>query len=278
MIKQIFIFYLNLKFRLFYKLRPQACLDEIFNLFRSPQKGKFKQTPEFLARAKKKTVQSGALDIQTYQWDGRHQHILLLHGWQSNSSRWKGLVDALSKQGYKITAVDLPAHGNSEGKRLDLPLISQLLSVCMQQFSPDMIIAHSLAASGVVYKNWVCPFPENLRLILLAPPGHMLDLLENFRSILRLPQKIIDQLNPLVRENTGVSIEDCSIPEFGKSLSQKGYILQAENDKIVPVSAAKKLNNHWDKGNLVLSKTSGHSLNDAYSQKTILTFVENLFQ
>jgi|AntDeeMinimDraft_5_1070356.scaffolds.fasta_scaffold00287_3 pimeloyl-ACP methyl ester carboxylesterase len=275
--KKIVIRSIGTELQVLYKLKPEKTLRKIFKLFCTPQKGKFKELSVFLTQAKGAKFNISGESVQTYHWEGPAKHILLVHGWQSNSSRWEGLIGKLQQKNHAVTAVDLPAHGNSTGKHLDLRLISATVKTCLEKFQPDMIIAHSLSASGIVYENWRNPLSENLKLILLSPPAEMIDLLENFRSILHLPQKIINQLDPLVQENLGVSKSDCSIPKFAENLTQEGLLLHDRQDKIVPLSAAKKLNRAWKKGEFIVTNNSGHSLNDAHCQKTILNFVENQF-
>ncbi|MDA7849530.1 alpha/beta hydrolase, partial [Flavobacteriaceae bacterium] len=61
------------------------------NLFSKPRNGKL--TPHinsFLETATSKTIlHYNSLPIQTYQWEGTKETVLLAHGWESNSGRWR---------------------------------------------------------------------------------------------------------------------------------------------------------------------------------------------
>jgi pimeloyl-ACP methyl ester carboxylesterase len=45
----------------------------------------------------------------------------LVHGWESNASRWGNLLPYLKKSGSTIIAIDGPAHGLSSGKEFSIP-------------------------------------------------------------------------------------------------------------------------------------------------------------
>src|ERR1044071_1814734 len=47
--------------------------------------------------AVQETFQFKGIDIQTYRWGSGDKKILLLHGWQSHTYRWKVYIEALSK-------------------------------------------------------------------------------------------------------------------------------------------------------------------------------------
>lgn len=46
---------------------------------------------------------------------GEGAPFLILHGWGSNSERWKNAGEQLSQQGYKVIIPDLPGFGKSDG-------------------------------------------------------------------------------------------------------------------------------------------------------------------
>ena len=55
----------------------------------------------------------------TYRWLGKKETILLAHGWESNSFRWKDLIVKLDTAlDYNVIALDAPAHGRSSGESI----------------------------------------------------------------------------------------------------------------------------------------------------------------
>lgn len=53
--------------------------------------------------------------------------VLLVHGWEGRGSQLGYLVEPLVALGYRVIALDGPAHGNSPGNRTNINLFSRLL-------------------------------------------------------------------------------------------------------------------------------------------------------
>lgn len=50
----------------------------------------------------------------SYQTFGEGTPFLILHGWGSNSERWKEIAEKISAKGFKVIVPDLPGFGKSE--------------------------------------------------------------------------------------------------------------------------------------------------------------------
>ncbi|MFZ6004314.1 MAG: alpha/beta fold hydrolase [Actinomycetota bacterium] len=74
--------------------------------------------------------------------------VLLVHGWQDDSSLWSPLIDELARRGRSLVAFDLPAHGVSGG---DWGLGSEgtngVLAVAGELGPIDAVVAHSFGAA-----------------------------------------------------------------------------------------------------------------------------------
>src|SRR5690606_40658400 len=88
-----------------------------YTLFSVPRDGVLKTIPTFLGSSDMKKLQYKNLDIQTYEWFGSKETILLIHGWESNANRWQGVIQYLKKRNYRIIALDAPGQGLSDGDR-----------------------------------------------------------------------------------------------------------------------------------------------------------------
>ena len=65
-------------------------------LFATPRKGDINEKQaSFLNSAKKEQLDYNGNAIMTYQWNGHNKTVLLSHGWESNTSRWKTLIKLL---------------------------------------------------------------------------------------------------------------------------------------------------------------------------------------
>ncbi len=86
---------------------PEKARDMAYEIFSQPRKGKLKKEalPKTLLNTQQETLHYDGEDFQTYIWQGSEEIILLLHGWESNASRWKKLLNYLKPLGKTIIAM-----------------------------------------------------------------------------------------------------------------------------------------------------------------------------
>src|SRR5690606_36097328 len=126
-------------------LSTKKAAKKAFQMLLTPRKGKVGPDQEsFLNAAKDRKIQVGAIHLQIYRWHGDNETVLLLHGWESNSFRWRNLIEKLRDDGYNIVAFDAPAHGNSTGKIFHVPLFTECTRAVMEIYRPKYIIGHSV--------------------------------------------------------------------------------------------------------------------------------------
>ena len=93
-------------------ISPKKATQKAYDLFSIPRKGKItlNSIPEILQNAEAVTLDFEGNTIQTYIWKGDKTVIFLIHGWESNSGRWKKALPFLLESGNTIVAIDAPAH------------------------------------------------------------------------------------------------------------------------------------------------------------------------
>src|SRR5690606_7504846 len=75
--------------------------------------------------------------------------VFLVHGWGGSSAQMNGFVDELVRRGYEAITIDLPAHGESAGKRTEVVECSEALLAAARRFGdPVGVIAHSFGAAA----------------------------------------------------------------------------------------------------------------------------------
>ena len=99
-----------------------------FYLFTKPRKGKLSDKHKaFLITSEQENIENTPHNIPIYIWNKNGiKTILLIHGWESNSARWKPLIKRLINSNYKIIAIDAPAHGQSNYKTFNAILYAAL--------------------------------------------------------------------------------------------------------------------------------------------------------
>lgn len=81
---------------------------------------------------------------------GEGPAVLLVHGWEDDHTVWAPMIDALQALGFAIVALDLPAHGWSDGEYgLRGDCVDAVKLVATQLGPIDCAIGHSMGA-GIV--------------------------------------------------------------------------------------------------------------------------------
>ncbi|RSK40615.1 alpha/beta hydrolase [Mangrovimonas spongiae] len=245
-------------------------------LFTKPFKGKITlEQSDFLETAFKEEFTYKKFPIMSYRWLGNKETVLLVHGWESNSARWKNLILELKKQDFNIIALDAPAHGNSGGNRFNALLYAEFINVISQRFKPTVIIGHSVGGMASIFSQSKYQNTSVKKIILLGAPSEFKNILERYTNMLGYNQRTITQINTTIIERYGASPEDFSTAKQLKNITSKGLIIHDKEDDIIPYEDAILIKKHFKSSTLITTNGLGHSLRDTSINKHICQFLEN---
>lgn len=246
-----------------------------YQLFSQPRKGKLyrERLPKTLQNATLETFHYNNEKFQTYIWQGNQEIILLTHGWESNSSRWKKTLNYLKPLGKTIIAIDGPAHGLSDGKEFNAPKYAEFINVVTQKYQPKTIIGHSIGGAAIAfylnkYKNSILE-----KVILLGSPSDFKILSNNFIKLLSLNDKIKTELENYYHKKFNIHIDDFSGHIFAKNFTQKAFIAHDTQDKIVQIDEGRKYASTWKNATYIETTGLGHSMHDADLYQKIIAFI-----
>jgi hypothetical protein len=281
MIKQIFytIFtksvgtYINL---LSY-LAPTKAVQLAYNLFSKPRDGKLQvdQLPTVLQQAQTQTLSFQDQKIQTYTWPGNSHVILLVHGWESNSSRWEKLLPYLTKTGSTIVALDGPAHGLSSGTTFDIPHYAEFLHQVVQHFKPQTLIGHSLGGKTCLYYQSVYQSDDLKKMVILGAPSDFKIILDNYITLLSLNSRILTGLKKYYRDVFQLNTDEFAGQHFAKNILTQGFLAHDEQDQVVLIHEGKKIATSWKNATFITTTGLGHSMHDHNLYEKISQFIQN---
>lgn len=254
---------------------PKKAFAIAYKLFSEPRKGKIKndKVPKTLQKANHETHTVGEHQFQTYIWKGNDDVILLVHGWESNSSRWKKLLAHLTTTKKTIIAIDGPAHGMSSGKEFNVPIYAQFIDKIVSQYNPKIAIGHSIGGNAIAY--FQAHYSHNFeKIVLLGAPSDFSIILKNYIKLLSLNQRIYKSLLDYIKIRFNASVDDFSASKFLSNSGISGIIAHDIDDKVVLFDEAKKISNTWKKAQFIETKGLGHSMHDNYLYQTIIEFLE----
>jgi len=257
-------------------LSPKKALLLAHALFTEPREGRLSanQLPEVLQGTQAKTYNHKGLEFQTYTWTGNDTVIFLIHGWESNSSRWENLLPYLKKSGSTIIAIDGPAHGLSDGKEFSITSYAELIHVVAENTTPDYLIGHSLGGKTCLYYQSVYQNKSIKKIVTLGAPGDFRVIFDNFGNLLSLNLKIATALESHYLTGLQVGSDDLSAHLFASKIKTKGLIAHDLEDTVVLFKEGKKIANAWKNSVFIETKGLGHSMHcdDLYSKVSTFLF------
>ena len=232
-----------------------------FQLFCYPFPIKLKPAQAaFLQSAEHFTVDFEDKKIAGYQWGTGPQKVLCLHGWQSQSYRWKKYIESLPADLYTVYSIDAMGHGNSEGRMFNVPMYARLIEQCMHAKEIDFVLAHSLGAFSAMSLFHEKPELSPKKMAVLASPGEASDFIDLFMSELQLKQKVYDNLIAYFHSYAGHGPEFYSVEKFAETQRAEGLIIHDEDDQEAPYHYSQRIVKLWDNSTLVTTKGLGHKL------------------
>lgn len=264
-------FYINILSFLY----PKKSLELAYQFFSEPRDGRLspENLPEILKEATLEVIEYEGHYLQTYIWQGNENKILLIHGWESNASRWEKLLDFLKKSGSTIIAIDGPAHGLSSGKEFNVPAYAEFINVVSKKHKPKFIIGHSMGGVACAYYQHLYQNHDLEKMILLGAPSDFKILLDNYSRMLNLNSKVYEQLVHYIKNRFNINIEEFSGVQFLKNTTIQGIIAHDTADDVVAFEEAKKMARSWKKAKFIETQGLGHSLHDDKLYQNIYQFL-----
>ena len=251
--------------------------QKAFKLFSQPRKGKLTldKNPSILLQPNYETFIFEENQYQVYVWSGSDEIIMLIHGWESNSSRWKKLLPYLITTGKTIIALDAPAHGFSTGIEFTVPKYAAIIAELTKKYNPKYIIGHSIGAAAIIYYQYLNQNINIDKIVLMGAPSDLQILIDNFCNMLSLNYKVKAELEKRFEEKVGMKISEFSGMKFAEKINTKTLIIHDKNDKVVLVEEGKKLSKTWKNSKFIETENLGHGL---HSKKIYLKIINFLLE
>ena len=254
---------------------PDKANQLAYSLFSEPREGRLikAKLPKILQETDTETFQHDGHDIQTYTWKGNDTIILLVHGWESNASRWKKMLPYLKKTGSTIIAIDGPAHGLSSGKEFNIPQYARSIDFIVQRFKPQYLIGHSLGGKTCLYYQSVYQNNNIEKMVILGSPSDFKIILNNYIAMLSLNSKISKGLEAHYLKHFKLELEKFSAKQFASEIKTKGFIAHDTDDKVVLFEEGKKIASTWKDSIFIETNGLGHSMHDEQLYKKVIYFL-----
>ncbi|GAB1582304.1 alpha/beta fold hydrolase [Phyllobacterium phragmitis] len=247
----------RLGFDLYGRVAPKQAGRAAFRLFcRTPaRKPKTRSHAEKLARAEAKMRKAHRLDLaidrgmftsHLFEPDrpspsGRIS--LVVHGWGSRTADMLAIIDALLEAGERVVSIDLPGHGASPGRALNMVQAIAAVDAAWRQYGPfHAMIGHSFggavivnAAAGAV-ACYRARRPE--KLVTIAAPHSMAEVFDGFGRVVGLRPEVRDAMDDEVLRIACRPLAAFDTPQHLRQMAIPALVIHAHDDKEVPARSA----------------------------------------
>ena len=243
-------------------------------LFSKPRKIKIKDTEnDFLMTAFTEVINDKDLHIMTYRWLGKKETVLLAHGWESNSYRWKSLIQKLKALDYNIIALDAPAHGKSSGTKFNALLYSECIHRVAKKFNANIIIGHSVGGMATAFCMGTYTLPAVKKLVLLGAPSNFVGVFHRYMAMMGYNKRVSRAMDNLVLERFNHKPEHFSAARFIENSNTEILLIHDVKDKIIPYSDVEDFKHYNDSAKLISTEGFGHGLRHDDVNNHIIDFV-----
>lgn len=255
--------------------RPAKASRLAYRFFSEPQSGRLikDQLPDILYEAECELIPYNDDVFQTYTWKGNETTVILVHGWESNASRWKLFITYLKKAGCTIIAIDGPAHGLSSGKEFTIPRYAEFIDVIVQKHKPRYMVGHSLGGSTVLYYQSHFPNTSLEKLVVMGAPCDFTMVVDNYIGLLSLNKNVFGLLNKHFLDNLNIKTEEFSGRLFAAKIKVRGLVVHDEDDTTVGYNEGRKIAAAWPQSQLLSTKGLGHSMHGDDMYTKIFSFL-----
>lgn len=239
----------RLAFALMGTVSPDVAGRAAFRLFcrtpaRKPKGAKaqaaFAMGAERLRHAERRvvTVPDGALATYRLAAGEAAARILIVHGWGSRAEYLSELAAALNAAGSDVTLLDLPGHGRSYGRSLNIRSAAEAIAVTEARFGPfDAVVGHSfgglslMAAAGGLFAE--LPAVAAPKLVLVGAPSQVEEVFGDFSRMLRLAPATSRAMTAHVERIAGRPVEAFDMARVARRIARPMLVVHAEDDKEV---------------------------------------------
>jgi len=246
-----------------------------FYIFCYPFKAKItEKQQQFLDTAHQFKLPVEDFEIQCYRWGNGPKNILFVHGWQSNTYRWKKFIESLSLDQFTIYSFDAPGHGNSGSRIGNVPLFEKSIQKVMDHIGEaESIVSHSIGSFSSLYYINQNPQFQPSKLVTLATPDSIDDFLDYYFSMLKLSKQTRQNFKKYFTHYTQKDLSFFRLENLVNNNKSTGLIIHDEEDKSVTVNYSKKLHNLWPYSKLVITNGLGHKLKSESIVRMVNEFV-----
>lgn len=166
--------------------------------------------------------------------------VLLVHGWEGRGAQLGAMVDPLVAAGYRVVALDGPAHGDSPGSTTTGPEFADAMVAARDAVGPlAAIVAHSFG--GFASLLAISRGLRAERLVTIAAPSSVPEILDDFVRLVGLSPRAQSSMVRALEQRVGAGMESFDITAFAGAVRVPVLVAHDTDDREVSYAHAVRL-------------------------------------
>ncbi len=188
---------------------------------------------------------------------GEGDPVFVVHGWGGCGLQMSGFVGPLVERGHRAVVLDLPAHGDSDGKLTNALDCSNALLAAQRRFgSPSGVIAHSFGAAATVL---AMQRGMSVGALVFVAPLPSLDVgVKQFAERARLPVAVMDRASRRIVADLGLDRRMIDLSAVGPWLRTPLLCIHDQDDTVIDIDETRRVVERWPDARLIETEGLGH--------------------
>ncbi|MBE0624877.1 MAG: alpha/beta fold hydrolase [Burkholderiales bacterium] len=229
--------------------------EQLARAFLTPSRQSSAAEPEFLSGATHFSIDTPEGKVAA-RHAGAGPAVLLVHGWEGRASDLAAFAPPLLDAGYRVVAIDLPAHGRSEAKRTSIPQSADALLRVQQALGPlHAAIAHSVGTAVVV--EAMAAGMQVGRVALISAPARYVDYVYAYAAQAGLEHAQAEQMIAALKDMR-VDVRAVQTPSRARQMRQPALFVHSADDRVVSINDGRENSGAWPGARFMQVENLGH--------------------
>lgn len=209
--------------------------------------------------------------------------VLVLHGWRSRTEYMRSIIEGLRDAGFRVVSLDLPGHGGSRGRKLNMARAVDAARMVATWFGPfEAVVGHSfggaLAVNAVTGSIPGIAPVETEKLVLISAPESMPEVFEQYGRIVNVGPRSHRAISRRVQRVAGRPLEDFLGAKQLAGMERPTLVIHAPDDREVSAESAHRYAAAGSHVDLLWVDGAGHRriLGDPRTVDATVAFVSGL--
>ncbi|MEL6866277.1 MAG: alpha/beta hydrolase [Bacteroidota bacterium] len=239
---------------------PKLTVQLAYQQLTSPRIKKLREHElALLETAQQSNFTFGAFDIRLYEWPGKGETILLIHGWEGQAGNFADLIPLLLQKDYHVIAFDGPSHGFSSKGKTSLFEFNALVTTLIQRYAPSRLLSHSFGGVATTSALYELPDTHIQRYALLTTPDKFMDRINDISQQVGINEKVKYQLIERLQKEVQTDVSQLNVSTFVQKLNvDKALIIHDKNDRVIPIQQSRNVAQNWPNCEMLEIEGTGH--------------------